>query len=200
VLLVLAAASLVGTYLAALVMLIPLLAWEVIGYAASLWVLHAATAAAPAKAAYIGLTGLLMLTACIAGSIFMHLKERFKGSEPGAATLMGFFALLYGLVAARLQVGVDTAPMLQLLVFAWWLKIGCMRLLICLFSACHCIGGPSSGLWANCFNFTPAYQTCISCIAAMLPLLRCCRPRCWARWPCDGLCPPSASPSLSSRT
>jgi hypothetical protein len=103
VLLVAAVVSLAGVYLAALVMLIPLLAWEAIGYAASLWVLHAAMHSAPGTAPYVGLTGLLMLTATVGGSLALHLAERIKNSETAAATLMGGFALLYGLVAVRLQ-------------------------------------------------------------------------------------------------
>jgi hypothetical protein len=105
VLLVLGLGSLVGTYVAALLFLIPLLAWEAIGHAASLYVIHAATKASPAAAPYVGLTGLLMLTACIGGSIFLHLERWFKGNEPAAAALMGGFTLLWGAVAVRLQVG-----------------------------------------------------------------------------------------------
>jgi hypothetical protein len=55
--------SLFDTYVAALLFLIPLLAWEAIGHAASLYVIHAATKASPAAAPYVGLTGLLTLTA-----------------------------------------------------------------------------------------------------------------------------------------
>ncbi|KAI3436395.1 hypothetical protein D9Q98_005812 [Chlorella vulgaris] len=113
VLLVLGLGSLVGTYVAALLFLIPLLAWEAIGHAASLYVIHAATKASPAAAPYVGLTGLLMLTACIGGSIFLHLERWFKSNEPAAA-LMGGFTLLWGAIAVRLQ-----APLLGTLT-VWW--------------------------------------------------------------------------------
>lgn len=105
VLLVAAIVALAGAYLAALVMLIPLPVWEAVGYAASLWVLHAAMHSAPGTASYVGLTGLLMMTATIGGSLALHLAKHIKNSETAAAMLMGGFSLLYALVAVRLQAG-----------------------------------------------------------------------------------------------
>lgn len=116
-----AAISLVGTYAVALAMLVPLPAWEAAAYTLSLWVLRRATAGAGGIAAgtadgtatgaavarqYVALTGLLLFTATVGGSVALHgVARRFEHcKERAASALLALFALLYGAAAVRLQV------------------------------------------------------------------------------------------------
>lgn len=103
VLVVLALFSLVGIYLAALLMLVPKEVYEGLGYLLSLWVLHKATLCAPQTAPYVGLTGLLLFTACVSGTVALHLRHWFN-NKSAPTILMGLFTLLYGAAAIRLQV------------------------------------------------------------------------------------------------
>ncbi|GAB4817130.1 hypothetical protein N2152v2_004176 [Parachlorella kessleri] len=102
ILLVLAALALVGRYLAVLMVLVPLPAWEVIGYTASGLVLRAALVqSSQSTAPYVALTGLLLLSGCMGGTIALHgLKDRVLARpEP----VLGVLAALFGAVAIRLQ-------------------------------------------------------------------------------------------------
>lgn len=106
-----AAAALLGAYAAALVMLVPLPAWEAAGYLLSIWVLRAATRAVPSAAPYLALTGLMLLTACMGSSIALHdLARRFEAhKEAATSALLALLSSLYGAAAVRLQVGLQGA-------------------------------------------------------------------------------------------
>ena len=99
--------SLVGAYLAyvaAVFYLIPLLVWEAAGWGACLLLLRHATTVSPAAAPYVGLLGLLGLTACAGGSAALHLSQALKDSERLQAALLAAITAVWGTAAVRLQV------------------------------------------------------------------------------------------------
>lgn len=105
---VLAASSLVGVYVVALAMLVPLWAWEALGYAASAAIIWAAGRCREGAAPFVALTGLLVFTACAGGTCYLHLADWCRQREERAASLLtAAFALVYGAVAIRLQARVS---------------------------------------------------------------------------------------------
>eukprot|EP00887_Chlorella_sp_A99_P006046 scaffold22.g6046.t1 len=109
-----AGVALFGAHLAALVILVPLPAWEAAGYMASLWLLHRATLCRKSAAPYVALTGLFLFTACAAGTLWLHVPRQLRENERTATALLWFFAAVYGAVAVRLQ------AMLLGTLAVWW--------------------------------------------------------------------------------
>lgn len=153
-LVVLGVVSLVGRYLAALVLLVPLPVWEAAGYLTSIAIVHRATLASPAAAPYVALTGLLAFSACMGSSCGLHLADRIKNSELAASLMLGICTLVWGLVAVRLQ-----APLLGMVTV--WLAMSSLGFVIAVLPFATVIGF-EHGLAAP---FTAA----LALVAAFLP-------------------------------
>lgn len=105
-LIVVALLALVGIYLAAIVIAIPLPVWEAAAYAAAAALLRQAVTASPAATApFVALTGLLLLSATVCASASLHLRRYFWESEAAVTAYCALNAAAYAAVAARLQVG-----------------------------------------------------------------------------------------------
>ncbi|KAL4430647.1 hypothetical protein ABPG75_005903 [Micractinium tetrahymenae] len=96
--------SLFGIYVVALLTLIPLEAWEALGFLTASGLLHhALTRSAPAAAPHVALLALLLFTGCAAGTASRHLPSFRWRNQRAMAAFCALNAALYAGAAVRLQ-------------------------------------------------------------------------------------------------